>query len=83
MIEHHPEFIPDNLKEKKPDLADFKREIDYFMSLYNQCDQLQNEQIFCRWLKLDIKPFKQTLLNIICKWANVLKEYLVNRITTQ
>ncbi|KOC63491.1 Dynein beta chain, ciliary [Habropoda laboriosa] len=70
-------------KYKKPDLATFKREIDYFMDLYKQIDQMPNEEVFCRWLKLDLKSFKQTLLNITCKWANVLKEHLVNTITTE
>lgn len=83
MIEQHPEYLPENLKEKKPDLKDFKREIDYFIDLYNECDKLQNEEVLCQWLRLDIKPFKQTLLNVICKWSNVLKDYLVKRITTQ
>ncbi|XP_076625371.1 dynein beta chain, ciliary [Colletes latitarsis] len=83
MLEEQPEYIPENMKPKAPDLADFKREIDYFMDLYEKCDQIPNEHVIRRWLRLDLKPFKQTLMNIICKWANVLKEYLVKRITTQ
>ncbi|XP_076548684.1 dynein beta chain, ciliary isoform X2 [Osmia lignaria lignaria] len=82
-IKDHPEYLPENMKLKKPDLADFKREIDYFVELYNQCDHMPNEEIFSRWLRLDLKPFKQALLNTICKWSNVLKEHLVNKITTQ
>ncbi|XP_076651759.1 dynein axonemal heavy chain 17-like [Halictus rubicundus] len=83
MISEHPDYLPEHLKLKKPELSDFKDEIDYFMDLYQKCDQLSNEYIACQWLRLDIKPFKQSLLNTICKWANVLKDYLVNRITTQ
>ncbi|XP_078035551.1 dynein beta chain, ciliary-like isoform X3 [Augochlora pura] len=83
MIAEHPDYIPEHLKPKKPDLADFKLEIDYFMDLYQKCDEIPNEYIASQWLRLDVKPFKQTLLNIVCKWANVLKDYLVNRITTQ
>lgn len=82
-LKDHPEYIPENMKLKKPDLEDFKREIDYFVDLYNQCDQMPNEEIFSRWLRLDLKPFKQALLNTICKWSNVLKEHLVHKITTQ
>ncbi|XP_017887523.2 dynein beta chain, ciliary-like [Ceratina calcarata] len=75
--------IPEDLKEKKPELEDFKKEIDFFLDLYNECDKMKNEEVFCRWLRLDVKPFKQSLLNTICKWSNVLKDHLVNRITTQ
>ncbi|XP_031848127.1 dynein beta chain, ciliary [Nomia melanderi] len=83
MLAEHSDYVPENLKPKKPDLSDFKQEIDYFMDLYHKCDQMPNEHIACQWLRLDIKPFKQSLLNLICKWANILKEYLLNRITTQ
>ncbi|XP_054007046.1 dynein beta chain, ciliary-like [Hylaeus anthracinus] len=82
-MKEHPDYIPENMELKAPDLSDFKREIDYFMDLYEKCNQIPNEQIICRWLRIDVKPFKQTLLNIICKWANLLKEHLVQRITTQ
>ncbi|XP_074102149.1 dynein beta chain, ciliary [Cotesia typhae] len=68
------------IKEKKPELADFKREIDYFVELYNKCDGIENEKILCRWLKINNKSFKQTLLNTICKWANTLKTYLVDSV---
>ncbi|XP_015433748.1 PREDICTED: dynein beta chain, ciliary-like [Dufourea novaeangliae] len=83
MLAEHPDYVPENFKPKKPDLSDFKQEIDYFMSLYESCDQNSNEYVACTWLRLDVKPFKQSLLNLICKWANVLKEYLVNLITKQ
>ncbi|XP_076749810.1 dynein beta chain, ciliary-like [Xylocopa sonorina] len=83
ILEQQKGYIPEDMKEKKPELADFKREIDYFMDLYDKCNNMKNEEIFCRWLRLDVKPFKQSLLNIICKWANVLKEYLVHEITTK
>ncbi|CAK9799022.1 Dynein beta chain, ciliary [Anthophora plagiata] len=83
IMKQYPDYVPENLKYKKPDLATFKREIDSFMDLYKECDEMPNEEVFCRWLKLDIKSFKQTLLNITCKWANVLKEHLVHTITTE
>ncbi|XP_076235061.1 dynein beta chain, ciliary [Calliopsis andreniformis] len=83
ILEENPDYVPENMKPKQPDLGDFKRELDYFMDLYEKCSQIPDEHVFCHWLRLDVRPFKQSLLNTICKWANVLKEYLVNHITTQ
>ncbi|EFN63906.1 Dynein beta chain, ciliary [Camponotus floridanus] len=71
------------LKERKPGLDDFKREIDYFMQLYKKCDKFENEKIFLRWLRLDVRSFKQALLNTICKWTNLFKTYLVDDVNSK
>lgn len=83
MVAQGPENLPEHLKERKPGLDDFKREIDYFMELYKKCDQLENEKIFLRWLRLDLRSFKQALLNTICKWTNLFKTYLVDHVNNQ
>ncbi|XP_047352693.1 dynein beta chain, ciliary-like [Vespa velutina] len=74
--------LPDTLKERTPILADYKREINFFMDLYKECDQIEDEHILSCWLKIDLKPFKQNLLNVICKWANVLKHHLMEGVNT-
>lgn len=75
--------LPDTLKERTPNLADYKREIDFFVDLYNECDQIEDDHTLSCWLKIDLKPFKQNLLNVICKWANVLKNHLMDGITAE
>ena len=76
--------VSELIKESKPTLSDFKREIDYFMDLYKKCEEeIDNEKILCRWFRIDLTPYKQVLLNTICKWANLWKQYLVDRINTQ
>lgn len=77
------ESLSEQLKEKKPELADFKREIDYFMDLYKKCDEFENEKVFLRWLRLDLRAFKQELLNTICKWTNLFKTHLVDYVNTE
>jgi len=83
LLDHDPETFSELVKEKKPVLADFKREIDYFMNLYKQCDNFENEKIFLRWLRLNVRPFKQIVLNTICKWTNLFKTYLVDNVNSQ
>ncbi|XP_077280961.1 dynein beta chain, ciliary [Temnothorax americanus] len=77
------ENLSEYLKERKPGLADFKREIDYFMELYKKCDEFENEKIFLRWLRLDVRALKQTLLNTICKWTNLFKTHLVDHVNSE
>lgn len=77
------ENLSEHLKEKKPGLNDFKREIDYFMDLYKKCDEFENEKIFLRWLRLDVRSFKQALLNTICKWTNLFKTYLIDHVNSE
>ncbi|XP_014471080.1 PREDICTED: dynein beta chain, ciliary-like [Dinoponera quadriceps] len=73
----------EHLRERKPQLCDFKREIDYFVELYGKCNALENETVFLRWLRLDMRAFKQALLNIICKWTNTFKTYLIDRVNSE
>ncbi|XP_018058898.1 PREDICTED: dynein heavy chain 9, axonemal [Atta colombica] len=77
------ENLSEYLKEKKPGLADFKREIDYFMELYKKCDEFENEKVFLRWLQLDLRAFKQALLNTICKWTNLFKTHLTDHVNNE
>lgn len=78
-----PDNLTEIIKEKSPVLSDFKREIDYFMDLYKKCNLFDDEKIMCRWLRINTKPFKQAVLNIICKWANILKQHLVDQVNTR
>jgi len=83
ILEHDPENFSEYVKDKKPVLTDFKKEIDYFMDLYKQCDKFEDEKILLRCLLLNIRPFKQIVLNTICKWTNLFKTYLVNNVNSQ
>ncbi|XP_025160705.1 dynein beta chain, ciliary-like [Harpegnathos saltator] len=83
VVAENSENLPEHLKERKPELNDFKREIDYFVELYGKCDAFKNEVVFLRWLRLDMRAFKQVLLNIICKWTSTFKTYLVDRVNSE
>ena len=70
----------DALPNKKPTLNDFRTELDRFLELYNECQAIDDEYVFNKWLKINLRPFKQNILNIICKWSNVLKQHLVDHV---
>lgn len=65
-----------------PKMESFREQIDIFESLFNEVEKMKTEQIFNAWFKVDVKPFKQALLNTIRKWGNMFKDYLVETVTT-
>lgn len=55
-------------------------QIDIYEQLYLEVSKIETKQIFYQWLRVDINPFKQALLNTVCKWSNMLKQHLVNHV---
>ncbi|XP_008208864.1 dynein beta chain, ciliary-like [Nasonia vitripennis] len=68
------------LPDKKPKLEDFRSELDRFADLYKECEAIENKKVIQKWLKVNVKPMKQGLLNTVCKWSNMLKQYLIDRV---
>ncbi|KAM6142342.1 LOW QUALITY PROTEIN: dynein axonemal heavy chain 11 [Phoenicopterus ruber ruber] len=51
--------------------------IDIYENLYVQISKFEDSKIFESSFKVDMKPFKMNLLNIIKKWSWMFKEYLL------
>lgn len=45
--------------------------------MYVHISQIEDFKVFDRWFKVDIKPLKTSLLNIIKQWSWMLKEHLL------
>lgn len=73
---------PDEIEkpQREPELSEFQTEIDYFYTLYAKCEEIENVKIILKWLRIDLKMFKQSLLNTICKWSNILKQHLSDEV---
>jgi dynein heavy chain, axonemal len=71
------ENLPD---EHIPVLDDFKKQIDFFLELYEEVAKIGTYQQFSGWLMVDMRSFKHTILNMICKWSNTFKQYLVQQV---
>ncbi|KAJ8968781.1 hypothetical protein NQ317_016726 [Molorchus minor] len=68
-------------KLSPPKMEQFREQIDNFENLLNEVNKMQEWKIFQCWFKVDIKPFKQTLINTIGKWGNMFKQHLVDTVT--
>ncbi|KAJ7340469.1 hypothetical protein OS493_003217 [Desmophyllum pertusum] len=59
----------------------FKLQIDTYEKLYSEVDEVDGTKIFDTWFRVDAKPFKQALLNIIKRWSYMFKQHLIDHVT--
>nr|XP_003818154.3 dynein axonemal heavy chain 9 isoform X2 [Pan paniscus] len=77
-IEDH---VEDGIPENPPLLSRFKVQIDSYETLYEEVCRLEPIKVFDGWMKIDIRPFKASLLNIIKRWSLLFKQHLVDHVT--
>ncbi|XP_059853389.1 dynein axonemal heavy chain 9 [Delphinus delphis] len=77
-MEAHAE---DGIPENPPLLHQFKAQIDCYEKLHEDVSRLEPIQVFDSWMKIDVRPFKTSLLNIIKKWSLTFKQHLVDYVT--
>nr|XP_027809857.1 dynein heavy chain 9, axonemal [Marmota flaviventris] len=77
-MEAHAE---DGIPENPPLLQQFKVQIDSYEKLYAEVCKLEPVKVFDSWMKIDVRPFKASLLNIIKRWSLTFKQHLVDYVT--
>lgn len=65
----------------QPTIEAFREQIDNYESLTQEIEDIQPYQVFNAWFQVDVRPFRQALINIVRRWGNMFKEHLVNRVT--
>lgn len=79
-IEAHAE---DGIPENPPLLHQFQAQIDSYEQLYEEVCGLEPVKVFDSWMKIDVRPFKASLLNIIKRWSLTFKQHLVDYVTNR
>lgn len=79
MIAMHDSAAPE---PAQPTIDAFREQIDIYESLYNEIEKIGAFHVFNAWFQVDLRPFRQALLNIVRKWGNMFKNHLVNRVTS-
>lgn len=69
------------IREKIPELEQFKQVIDFYGELYEEINKNDTKHIFNSWLKVNLKGLKYSLLNEVCKWSFLFKRYLKDKVT--
>ncbi|XP_022909837.1 dynein beta chain, ciliary-like [Onthophagus taurus] len=79
-IEMLKDETADPIPESKPTIPQFKDEIDKYEALYKEVEKMPTEFIVNTWLRIDLRPLRQAILNIVCKWSNMFKQHLVDHV---
>ena len=66
--------------EQAPTLEQFKEQFDKFESLYSEVEKFEHEKIFDKWFLLDMRPFRQSVLNNVKRWSLMFKQYLIDSV---
>lgn len=77
-IEQHAE---ESVPECPPTLEQFKEQIDTYEKIYTQVEEINAVCVFDCWFRVDAKPFKQALLNIVKRWSFMFKQHLIDHVT--
>ncbi|KAL0984038.1 hypothetical protein UPYG_G00136240 [Umbra pygmaea] len=77
-IEAHAE---DGVPENPPSLEQFREQVDGYERLHEEVQGLEPVCVFHGWMRLDGRPFKSSLLNIIKKWSLLFKQHLIDHVT--
>ncbi|KAI4493969.1 hypothetical protein M0802_009345 [Mischocyttarus mexicanus] len=65
-----------------PKKEQFREQIDLYEGLYLEIEEMDLSRVFCGWFRVDIRPFRQSVLNTVCKWSNMFKAHMVNHVTS-
>ncbi|XP_063983406.1 dynein beta chain, ciliary [Diachasmimorpha longicaudata] len=65
-----------------PRMEQFREQIDLYEGLYLEIEEMTPFRVFCSWFRVNLRPFKQSLLNTVCKWSSMFKKHLVERVTS-
>lgn len=68
-------------KPTPPTIEAFREMIDGYESLHGEIEGIQPFQVFNAFFQVDVRPFRQALINIVRKWGNMFKDHLVNNVT--
>lgn len=66
----------------QPTIEAFREQIDNYESLFTEIEGIGSFQVFNAWFQVDVRPFRQSLLNIVRRWGNMFKNHLVDRVTS-
>ncbi|CAG9581720.1 unnamed protein product [Danaus chrysippus] len=65
-----------------PKMEAFREQIDHYENLFMDIEEMDSYKVFNSWFQVDIRPFRQALLNTVRKWGNMYKEHLVENVTS-
>eukprot|EP00041_Stephanoeca_diplocostata_P039521 m.1633795 g.1633795 ORF g.1633795 m.1633795 type:complete len:4492 (+) comp25411_c0_seq1:204-13679(+) len=75
--EHEGEPFP----EDKPTLTHFKDAIDKYDAIAAKVEQIADTVVFESWYRVDLRPFRASLLKVTKSWSNTFVNHLKDHVT--
>ena len=66
------------VKKQDPTLQQFKKQIDKYEAVYDIVKEIDTTKTFNNWFKIDIEPFKISLMNLVKRWSYLFKRHLMD-----
>ena len=73
----------EGVPETPPTLSQFKQQVDTYEKVYAELEQVSSTAVFDKWFRVDVRPFRQALLNVVKRWSFMFKEHLINHVTSR
>ena len=73
----------EGVPETPPTLNQFKEQVDAYEKVYVELEQVSSTAIFDKWFRVDVRPFRQALLNVVKRWSFMFKEHLITHVTSR
>jgi dynein heavy chain len=71
----------EGVPESPPTLTMFKEQVDSYEKVYIEVEKFQDTVLFDLWFRVDNKPFKSALRNIVKRWSLMFKQHLIDHVT--
>lgn len=68
------------IPKSPPNLEMFRSVIEYYVKIYDEINAFDITKVFNHWLRINLKVLKQSLLNEVCKWSHLFKNYLQEKV---
>ncbi|XP_069945104.1 dynein beta chain, ciliary-like [Cherax quadricarinatus] len=74
-------FLTSGDNGAQPSLQQFRQQIDQYEALYTELEGIETTVVFDKWFRLDVRPFKHSLLENTKKWGRMYKQHLISQVT--
>ncbi|XP_071447818.1 dynein beta chain, ciliary [Hetaerina americana] len=68
-------------QQSPPTMDHFKEQIDHYENLCQEIEGIEEVVVFKGWFQVNVRPFKQALLNTASRWGHMFKQFLVDHVT--
>ena len=70
----------ESVKKEPPTLLQFQEQINHYEAIHEEVKQIECTKVLNLWFRIDITPFKSSLLNCVKRWSYAFKKHLLDHV---